>query len=219
MILELIDERKVRADDYITGAIIINLLVFILFFKLEAIMSIAVYPFTSLLIYGILKIFTGLKKRRTKGRININNILLGIIYIIFSLFLLNLIFTQPTVKSHHIIRLITFPIMIAGFAGIIKGLIINLYSVKYRMINIIVGFFTVIISFLTYSTIVNNFLFNVILLCLTLLLNIFCRAALYLSEFGLSLMQIKNFKLLFYIISDYLIFVDNDGNLILSKLE
>jgi hypothetical protein len=109
--------------------------------------------------------------------------------------------------------------MIAGFAGIIKGLIINLYSVKYRMINIIVGFFTVIISFLTYSTIVNNFLFNVILLCLTLLLNIFCRAALYLSEFGLSLMQIKNFKLLFYIISDYLIFVDNDGNLILSKLE
>jgi hypothetical protein len=65
MILELIDERKVRADDYITGAIIINLLVFILFFKLEAIMSIAVYPFTSLLIYGILKIFTGLKKRRT----------------------------------------------------------------------------------------------------------------------------------------------------------
>ncbi|MFX0139112.1 MAG: hypothetical protein ACFFDN_36055 [Candidatus Hodarchaeota archaeon] len=219
MILELIDERKIKADDYITGVMIVNFLVFAMFFRLEAIMAVAVYPFTSLFIYGILKIYTGLKKIRIKGRININNILLGIIYIGFSIFLLNLIFTQPTVKSHHIISLITFPIMIGGFAGIIKGLIINLYSVKHRMINNFVGFITIVICFLTFSTIIKNFIFNVVLLSLTLLLNIFSRAALYLSEFGLSLRQIKNFKLLFYIISDYLIFVDRDGNLVLSKIE
>ncbi len=44
------------------------------------------------------------------------------------------------------------------------------------------------------------------------------RAALYLSEFGLSLLDKNNYKLFFYIISDYLIYVNEEGNIVLTKL-
>ena len=109
--------------------------------------------------------------------------------------------------------------MIVAFAGIIKGSIIDIYSLRHRTMNIIIGFVTLIFSLIGFFNLVNNFLFNIIALSLTLLVNIISRAALYLSEFGLSLVQIKNFKLFLYIISDYLIHVDRKGNILLSKIE
>lgn len=218
MRIELIDKNKIRADDYISFFLIISYLLFALFFKLGAIMAIIIYPLTTLAIHGVLKIIKGLNKK-FDGHKNINNILLGIIYIIFSLLLLSFLFSKPNITWDIIISLIAFPILNAGFAGIVKGLIIDLYSTKHRVISIFIGIFTIVMCFLAFSSIINSFLFNVVLLSLTLLFNILSRAALYLSEYGLSLAHINNFKLFFYIINDFFLYIDRDGNITLSSIE
>ena len=65
----------------------------------------------------------------------------------------------------------------------------------------------------------NKILILIGSLSLIVLVNVISRAAMYLSEFGLSVLRLSNFKLFFYIISDYLLFVDQDGNIILNKIE
>lgn len=64
----------------------------------------------------------------------------------------------------------------------------------------------------------SSFLFHIVSLSVALTANIISRAALYLSEFGLSLLHKNNFKLFFYIISDYLIYVNEEGNIVLTKI-
>ena len=190
-----------------------------MFFHLEAFLALAVYPFVALAIDGILKIITGVKRKRKHIEGFINKILLGIIFIIISLLWLNFILFQSNIPLQVIISVVAFPIMITGFAGIVKGSIIDLYSIKYRIMNIFVGLITLVICLLAFSYTINNFIFNVVLLSLTLLFNILSRATLYLSEYGLSIMHIANFKLFLYIVSDYLVYVDRNGNLVLSKFE
>ncbi len=217
--IELLNQKKVRADDYLSVLIVISYLVYAMFFHLGAILCLAVYPFVALAIFGFLKIINGLRRKSNYGIGNVNKILFGIIYIIISLIWLNFLLFQFYVPSQIIISLIALPIMIAGFAGIIKGAIIDDYSIKHRLMNIFVGIITLIICLLAFYYLVNNFLFNIVVLSLTLLLNILSRAALYLSEYGLSLLHIKNFLLFFYIISDYLLYVGRDGNVLLAKIE
>lgn len=219
MLLEgIIDRNKIKADNYISVLIIASFLLFALFFNLEVVLSVIVYPFACLAIYGVLKIIGALNKRNNTTHGKLNKILLGIIFIIISTLFLWFFLSQPNVTSHRIIALITFPMIIVACAGIIKGFIIKIYSLKQRIMNIIIGFITFIINLLFLFNILNNFLFNIVVLSLTLLINIFGRAALYLSEFGLSIMHIKNLKLFLYIISDYLVMIDSNGNLVLNKL-
>lgn len=215
----IIDKNKIKADNYISVLIIVSFLLFALIFKLEALLSVIVYPFACLAIYGVLKIIGALNKRNNATHGSLNKILLGIIFIIISILFLWFFLSQPNVTSHRIIILITFPMIIVACAGIIKGFIIKIYSLKQRKINIIIGFITFIINLLVLFNILNNFLFSIVVLSLTLLINIFSRAALYLSEYGLSLFHLRNFKLFLYIISDYLVYVDRNGNLELSKIE
>lgn len=215
MNLELIDKNKILADNYISILLVFAYILFAIFFPLEAMLSIIVYPFASLTFYGIVKIISALNKRKY-GKLN--KILLGIISITFSALFLWFILTQPNVTSQRIVALIAFPMLIVAFAGIIKGSIIDIYSLKYRRMNIYIGIITIIITILVLLNIMNNFLFNIIALSLTLLINILSRAALYLSEFGLSIVHIKNLRLFFYMISDYLIHIDRNGNLVLTKL-
>lgn len=213
---EIINKNKIKADNYISVFMIASYLLFALFFRLEAFVSIIVYPFASLGIFGVLKMVNALNKRNPvhgKG----NKILVGTIYIIFSVLFLGFLFSLPGITSHIIIKLISFPLFIVGFAGIVKGMLIYIYLVKHRIINIIIGISTIIACFITFSSIVNNILVNMIVLSLTFLINVLSRAALYLSEYGLSLIHIKNFKLFLYIISDYIIYIDANGNLVLSK--
>ena len=214
----IIDKNKIKADNYISVLLIASFLLFAMLFNLEAVLSVIVYPFACLAIYGVLIIIGALNKRNNTTHGSLNKILLGIIFIIFSILFLWFILSQPNVTSHRIIALITFPMIIVACAGIIKGYIIKIYSLKQRIMNIIIGFITFIINLLVLFNILNNFLFNIVVLSLTLLINIFSRAALYLSEFGLSIMHIKNLKLFLYIISDYLVMIDSNGNLVLSKL-
>ena len=219
MNIELINKEKIRADNYISGFILISYVLLFMFFHLEAFLALAVYPFVALAIDGILKIITGVKRKRKHIEGFINKILLGIIFIIISLLWLNFILFQSNIPLQVIISVVAFPIMITGFAGIVKGSIIDLYSIKYRIMNIFVGLITLVICLLAFSYTINNFIFNVVLLSLTLLFNILSRATLYLSEYGLSIMHIANFKLFLYIVSDYLVYVDRNGNLVLSKFE
>jgi hypothetical protein len=221
--IELIPKEKIRADNYITGFLVLFFLAFALFFRLEWIMSVIVYPFVALFFYGVLKIINGTQKRNRGNDQNLNRILLGIISILTSLSFLYYLISQPNVTSQNIVNLIAFPILIVGIAGIIKGIMIISYSIKQRSINIIIGSVTIIVCFVAFTSPITIFQdinwIYILMLSSVLMINILGRAALYLSEFGLSLAHIRNFKLFLYIISDYLIFVDHEGNAILEKIK
>ena len=217
--IELIHKDKIRADDYISGFLLISYILFALFFRLEAIMSLLVYPFIALFFYGIAKIINGTNKRNRGNRKNLNRVLFGIISITFSVVSLNFFMSQPNVTFQNVINLAAYPVLIVGFASVIKGKFINAYSRKYRDINIGIGVISMVICVLTlFSSRISPSEFNifhVFSLSITLVVNIVSRAALYLSEYNLSLL--RNFKLFFYIISDYFIYINNDGNIVLSK--
>jgi hypothetical protein len=219
--IEHIPKDKTRADNYITGFILLLFLAFIIFFKLEWIMSVIVYPLVGLFFYGLLKIIHVSQKRNQGNNNNLFGILLGIVSILFSISLLYYIISRPNVSLQNIINLIAFPILIAGIAGIIKGEIIISYSIKYRVINILIGSATIIICGVAFTSPMvtpQDFIWiHIVMLFSALLINILARAALYLSEFGLSLTNIRNFILFLYLISDYLISVDHEGNAILIK--
>lgn len=213
---EIINKKKIKADDYISIFMIASYLLYALFFRREAFMSIIVYPFASLGICGVLKIVSALNKRNPdhgKG----NKILVGIFYIIFSVLFLGFFFSLPGITSQIIISLISFPLFVVGFAGIVKGMLIDIYLEKHRIISILISLSTIVVCFITFSSVVKNLLFNIIILSLTFLINVLSRAALYLGEYGLSLIHIKNFKLFLYIISDYIVYIDANGNIGLSK--
>lgn len=221
--IDLIHKNKIRADNYITGFILIFFLVFAVFFRLEWIMSVIVYPFVALFFFGLIKIINGANKRNRGDEKKLNRILLGSLSIIFSVLFLYFILNQPDVRPQNIIVLIAYPMLIVGIAGIVKGSLINIYSLKYRIINIIIGITTIIICFIafTFPFLTPSYLnwIHFVTLSIALLFNVLGRAALYLSEFGLSLTHFRNFILFLYIISDYLVFVDNDGNVILEKIK
>lgn len=223
MIEDLIHKEKIRADNYITGFLVLFFLGFAVFFRLEWIMSVIVYPFVALFFYGILKIINSTNKRNRGNDKNLNRTLLGIVSIIFSVFFLYFILRQPNMSLQNIINLIAFPMVIVGVAGIIKGTLIGSYSVTHRTINVIIGFATLIVCGLAFFSpyIIPEALiwFNMVSLSMALLINVLGRAALYLSEYGLSLSHISNFKLFLYIISDYLIYIDHEGNVILDKIQ
>ena len=218
MDLDLIDKNKIRADNYISMILIIGFLLYALSLPLDALLSVIIYPLACLGACGVLNIISALNKKNNIVDGRHNKLLSGIIFIVFSAFFLWFFLSQPSVTLHRIVSLITFPMIIVAFAAIIKGTMISIYSERQRKINIIIGFITFIISILVLYNILNNFLLNIVALSITLLLNIFSRAALYLSEYGLSVVHIKNLKLFFYIISDYLIVIDSKGNLVLSKV-
>ena len=186
-------------------------------------MSVIVYPFVGLFFYGVLKIMNGANKRNRGNNKNLNRILFGIVSILFSLSFLGFILSQPNVKFQNIINLASYPMVVVGLAGIVKGFIIDVYSKKYRQINILVGVVTLWVCMLAfYSHIVVPLdlkLFHLISLVCILIINILSRAVLYLSEFNLSILNLRNFKLFFYIISDYMLYLDGEGNVLLSKIE
>jgi hypothetical protein len=217
--LEMINKNKIRADDYISILMILSYLGFALFFRIEAFVSIMVYPFASLAIFGILKIINGLNKKKKDNSGNLNKILLGTVYLIFGVLFLNFILIQPNITGNIIITLIAFPMLIVGIAAVVKGYLVDIYLIGSRLINIIIGIITIVISLMAFTVSEEVFVIYFAILLIVLLINILSRAALYLSEFGLSLSHLRNFKLFLYIISDYLLTVDRNGNLILSKIE
>ncbi len=198
----ILNRGKVRADDFIILSIIGTLIVQLLFFKLIALMSFVVFPMFTLFLYGIYKLFLGLLK---KGREKVKDLLMGVFSIPFGLFILIIIFSQPQISRGYIIYFLAIPIMIIGFAGIIKGYLINVYSTFHRALNIIIGIITLIETTIAYITAEPLFYYHILLLCVMLLINGIARTALYLSEYRISLIHLRNLvilKFLFQIISE-----------------
>ena len=186
-------------------------------------MSVIVYTFVALFFYGIINIMNGANKRNRRNIGNLNKTLFGETSIFASIAFLSLLLSQPTVNTQNIINLVAYPLIIVGIAAVVKGVLINVYLRKYRRLNIIIGITTIILCFIAFASpllfLGDVLIFHMASLSLIVLVNVISRAAMYLSEFGLSVLRLSNFKLFFYIISDYLLFVDQDGNIILNKIE
>lgn len=217
MSIDLIYKKKIKADDYISVLIAANYVAFALFYHLEALISIIVYPFAALAFYGAIKIINFLNKKNTKERSPVK-FFFGIVAIMVSILFLWFMLIQPNFTTRILMNLIAFPLMIVGFAAIVKGVLIDIYSRKHRNVAIVVGIITILLCLSIFINIFNNLIFSIVALSTILIINVISRAALYLSEFGLSIKQIRNFKIFLYIISDYLIYIDKDGNLVLSKI-
>ena len=217
MSIDLIYKKKIKADDYISVLIAANYIAFALFYHLELLISIVVYPFVALAFYGVIKIINFLNKKNTKER-SFVKFLFGIVAIMVSILFLWFMLSQPNVTSQVIMKLIAFPLLVVGFAAIVKGVLIDIYSRKLRNVTIVVGIITILLCLSIFLNIFNNLIFSIVTLSIILIVNVITRAALYLSEFGLSIKRIKNFKIFLYIISDYLIYIEKDGNLVLSKI-
>ncbi|MHA1986317.1 MAG: hypothetical protein ACW98D_06755 [Promethearchaeota archaeon] len=219
--IEFKHKDKIRAEDYITGFLIIGFLIFAVFYTLESLMSLLVYPLIALFFRGIVSIKVGTAKINKGNPKNLNKVLLGIISIGFSVAILDFFVKLPEITPQILITLAVYPIFITGLASIVKGLIINIYSRKHRYINIFIGIITIMFCmFALFSYQIfypNSYLFHFVSLSILLIINILSRAALYLSEFNLSLFHKKNYKLFFYIISDYLIYVNKKGDIVLTK--
>ena len=185
-------------NNIILGTFIFQLL----FFKLIALMSFVVFPMFTLFLYGIYKLFMGLLK---KGKERTKDLILGGFSIPFGLFILIIIFSQPNISRGYIIYFMAIPIMIIGFAAIIKGYLINVYSTGHRILNIIIGIITLIETTIAYITADTLFYFHIPLLCVMLFFNGIARIALYLSEYRISIIHLRNLvilKFLFQIISE-----------------
>ncbi|MFX1493269.1 MAG: hypothetical protein ACFFBZ_03200 [Promethearchaeota archaeon] len=198
----IIDRQKRQADAINLVILIAGVLILPLFLKLTFIMSIIIYPMFSLLIYGTLKIQKGFSKKLKNVPIKVLNVLFGIGCILFGLFLIIFIFSFPNADLYQIINLLAFPVIIIGLSGMVKGIIIREYPYKYRTMNIYIGIITVIIAIIAFILTGIGFIFHIFSLAIAILLNIISRAAMYLSQFKLSL-KFRNLRYFIYIINDY----------------
>ncbi|MFX0025033.1 MAG: hypothetical protein ACFE8M_01365 [Candidatus Hermodarchaeota archaeon] len=199
---DLMYKQKLLANNINTTILFIGVLVFGLFLRLTLLMSFMFYPLFSLLIYGTLKIRKGFTKKLKELSLKILNILFGIGCILFGIWFLIFLFSYPNVDLIQLIYLIAFPVIIVGIAGVVKGFVIREYLFKYRAMNIYIGIITVIISIITFILAENFFIIHISSLTIAILLNIISRAAMYLSQYKLSL-KLANLRYFFYIINDY----------------
>ena len=201
--LSLINKDKIRADNFIMGVIFISLLG--IFFIMDKIVITAffVYPMMAFLTQGVVHLYKGINKKGTLL------VLGGICEIIFCILMLGYILLQPTIGLRGILVLIAYPLIITGFAGLIKGIIIDTYTLRYRVINAFLGTATIIFSVtaITFSEIWS--LGQLSILLTLLILNIILRSALYLSEYGLSVKNLENFRVVFLIIDGYFLKLAN----------
>ncbi|MFX0020741.1 MAG: hypothetical protein ACFE9S_00325 [Candidatus Hermodarchaeota archaeon] len=208
-------DQKVRAEIYIFIFGLLGYLYFCIYaYKREGVMSVIIYPHFSLLVFGVLAIINGFKKR---AKLKTIKVIIGIFAIGFASLVLTFILTRPIVTHLNILNLINFPCCIVSIAAIVKGLMITQYSRKTRKLNIIIGeisFGSCIFVSNLHFLLPNDFLFfGIIFLMIILIVNILGRAVLYLSEFKLKLINLRNFRIFFYITFNNLIRVDNYGNI------
>jgi hypothetical protein len=116
--------------------------------------------------------------------------------------MIGLIFSYPHITLSYAVYFLAIPVLFIGLAGILKGYIVDVYSSFYRRLNILIGFLTIIGSIISVYNAEVNILISLVLLLTLLGLNGLLRSGLYLSEYGLSLKNLKNIKLVFYIMDN-----------------
>ena len=210
----LINKQKLLVDDIISVILIINLLFLALFIHLLALMSIGVYPLFCLLLYGLYRVYRSIFYRKLNFIRRVLNLFFGIACIIISSFILNIIFTQPNITASVIIYLLSMPIFLIGLAGLLKGLIVNVYSPLFRFLNVLIGAITVLFTVIAIIFAETAYIFHLFTLLITLTLNGILRAALYLSEYGLSLKSFKNLKLVWFIMDSLQLSQQEDNQIL-----
>lgn len=198
------NKRKLMVNNIVGVALIIVIFAQLLFFRLIAIMSIVVYPMASLLPYGVYRVSRTIIDPEVSLRGKIIKIAFQIGYTIFSLLFLNMLFSYPHITLSYVIYFLSIPTLLIGLAGFLKGLMIDVYSQRFRFLNILIGMFTVFYTFVAIIFADFNFVVHLVILLVVLSLNGILRAALYLSEYGLSLNKMKSFRIVFYIMESNL---------------
>ncbi len=201
-ISDLVNKEKLRCDNIISIVLIGFILVLFVFFRLIVFVSLMVFPIFALFLNGIYYIYKGLVKKDKTLAIKILRVILGIVYITFSTFILSIIFSYPHITSSYVIYFISIPAFLIGFAAILKGYIVEVYSSLYRKLNIFIGFLTCSITFLALFFSESFFIISLISLISLLSLNGILRSGLYLSEYGLSIRNLKNIRLVFYLMDN-----------------
>ena len=202
------NKQKLLVDDIISVILIIIIIFLIAFIQLIAIMSLAVYPLFCLILYGLSRAYKSIFDRKLNFIRSVLNLSLGIACIIIPSYILNLMFTRPNITARFIIYFLGMPIFLIGFAGLLKGLIVNVYSPLFRYLNILIGAITMYFTVIAIFFAETGFIFHLFTLLTTLTLNGLLRSALYLSEYGLSLKSFRNLKLVWFIMDNIPIQID-----------
>lgn len=195
------NKEKIMVDDIICVVMIALFGFLVIFFVLIAIMALAVYPISTLLLYGIYKTHKGIFNKELNATRKVVGLLLGIGYISFAILILSIIFSQPRIPVSFIIYFLAMPTFLIGLAGFLKGFIVKVYSPLFRILNMLIGASTIILTMISIVFAESGFIYFLFSLLIALVLNGILRSALYLSEFGLSLNRIRNFKLVFLIMN------------------
>ncbi len=198
----LMHNQKKLVDDIISAFLLLIILFQALFNQLLAIMSIAVYPLFFLLLYGFYRFYMSIFNEKLILIHRVLNLSFGIASIIFSSYVLNLLFTQPNITVGFVIYFLGIPTFLIGLAGLLKGLIVKVYSPIFRFLNALIGAITVFFTFIAITFAELGFIFHLFTLLTTLTLNGIFRAALYLSEYGLLLKSFRNLKLVWFLMDN-----------------
>ncbi|MBY9014509.1 MAG: hypothetical protein KGD68_02335 [Candidatus Lokiarchaeota archaeon] len=209
----LMNKQKLLVDDFISVILIIIILFLAIFNHLLIIMSIAVYPLFTLIFYGLYRAYRSIFDKKLNFILRVLNLCLGIVCIIISSYTLNIIFTQPKMTASFIIYLLSMPIFLVGLAGLLKGTIVNVYSPHFRFLNILIGAITVLFTVIAIIFAETGYIFHFFTLLTTLTFNGILRAALYLSEYGLSLKSIKNLKLVWFIMDSLQLYQQEENQI------
>jgi len=195
----LMNRKKVIVDDIISVMLILIVVYQIIFNQLFAIMSLAVYSFFCLLLYGLYRSSKCFFDRRLSIILKVLNLIFGIACIILTSYTLYIMFTRPNIPGSFGIYFLGFPIFLIGLAGLLKGLIVDVFSPLFRFLNVIIGATTVLLTVIAVYFADVGYWFHIFTLLTNLTLNGVLRAALYLSEYGLSLDSFKNLKLVWFL--------------------
>ncbi|MFX1314711.1 MAG: hypothetical protein ACFE9T_02525 [Promethearchaeota archaeon] len=197
-------KQKVLADDFILASIIVTICILFIFFHLLLVLSLIVYPLSTMFIVGVYKLINGLFNKNLKES-RLKNIIFGSLYIPFSILILSILFSRPNITKGFIIYFFALAMIIIGFAGIIKGVIIKSYLFRFRIFNMIIGILTIFYTIFAFKFAENGFIYNLILIPIILLLNGLGRSALYLSEYRISILYLRKLvilKFLFQLINE-----------------
>jgi len=201
-IRDLVNKKKLRCDNIISATLVISFVLLLVFFRLIMFVSMMVYPIFSLFLYGMYYVYRGLVKKDKTLTISVLKLIRGIAYLALSTFMILLIFSYPHISLSYIIYFLSFPVFFIGLAAILKGSIVEVYTLTYRRLNVLVGFLTIGFTFLALYYVEGYFIFSLTSLLVLLTLNGILRSGLYLSEYGLSIRNLNNIKLVFYIMDN-----------------
>ncbi len=201
----LINKEKLRCDNIISIILVLIMGGFFLFFRLIMFVSLIVYPLSSVFLYGIYYVSKSLASKDRNLTTRVLRLIQGVVYLTFSTLVLLVIFSYPHITLDYAIFFLSIPVFLIGLAAILKGSIVQVYSPNYRRLNILIGFLTLYITFLALLYAEAYFILSLFSLLFLLTLNGILRSGLYLSEYGLSIRNLKNIKLVFYLMDNLIV--------------